>query len=86
MTVKLLTEYQLEFLSLKGGCAGSAESTVVKVQHCWKSHVTAQIFLSLSRASANLKEVKIVCFWFDAYRIFKLLMMAYMYPKAVNPV
>ena len=30
MIVKLLTEHQLEFLSLKGGCRGSPESTHVK--------------------------------------------------------
>ena len=30
-SVKLLTEYHLEFLSLKGGCAGSSESTLVKM-------------------------------------------------------
>ena len=41
MTVKLLAEHQLEFLSLKGGCAHSSESTLVKIPHCWKSHVTA---------------------------------------------
>ena len=39
----LLTEHQLEFLSLKGGCTGSFESTLVKMPHCWKSQVTAQI-------------------------------------------
>ena len=43
MIVKLLTEKQLEFLSLKGGCTGSSESTLVKMPHCWKSHVTAHI-------------------------------------------
>ena len=43
MSVKLLTEYYLEFLSLKGGCTGSSESTLIKMTHCWKSHVTAQI-------------------------------------------
>ena len=37
--VKLLTEQHLEFLSLKGGCRGSSESTLVKTPHCWKSHV-----------------------------------------------
>ena len=42
MSVKLLTEHYLEFLSLKGGCTGSSESTLVKMPHCWKSHVTAQ--------------------------------------------
>ena len=41
MIVKLLTEHLLEFLSLKGGCPGLSESTLVKIPHCWKSHVTA---------------------------------------------
>ena len=35
VTVKLLTEHHLEFLSLKGGCTGSSESTHVKMPHCW---------------------------------------------------
>ena len=39
--VKLLTEHQLEFLSFKGSCTGSSESTLVKKSYCWKSHVTA---------------------------------------------
>ena len=43
MTVKLLTEHHLEFLSLKGGCTGSSESIHVKMPHCWKSHVATQI-------------------------------------------
>ena len=43
MTVKLLTEHHLEFLSLKGGHTGSSESTYVKIPHCWKSHVMTQI-------------------------------------------
>ena len=42
--VKLLTEHHLEFLSLKGGCTDSSESTHVKMPHCWKSHVTAHFF------------------------------------------
>ena len=41
MIVKLLTEHYFEFLSLKGGCTGSSESTLVKMSHCWRSHVTA---------------------------------------------
>ena len=44
MIVKLLTEHHLEFLSLKGGCTGSYESKLVKMPHCWKSHVLAHIF------------------------------------------
>ena len=43
MSVKLLNEHHLEFLSIKGGCTGSSESTLVKMPHCWKSRVTAQI-------------------------------------------
>ena len=30
----------MEFLSLKRGCTGSSESSLVKMPHCWKSHVT----------------------------------------------
>ena len=43
MSVKLLTEHDLEFLSLKGDFTGSSESTLVKMPHCWKSHTTAQL-------------------------------------------
>ena len=48
MIVKLLTEHHLEFLSLKGGCRGSSESTLVKMSNCWKSHAAAQIQLTLN--------------------------------------
>ena len=43
MGVKLLTEHHLDFLSLTGGCTGSSEFTLVKMLHCWKSHVTTQL-------------------------------------------
>ena len=43
MIVKILTEHHLEFLSLKGGCRGSSESTNVKIPHCWKSHALVHI-------------------------------------------
>ena len=43
MSVKGMTEHHSAFLSLKGGCTGSSESTLVKVSHCWKSHDVAQI-------------------------------------------
>ena len=49
MIVKLLTEHHLEFLSLKGGCRASFESTLVKMSNCWKSHVAAQFKLNRSR-------------------------------------
>ena len=44
MTVTLLTDQHLEFLSLKGGCTCSYEHTLVKMPHCLKSHVAAQIW------------------------------------------
>ena len=43
MSVKLLTEHHLEFLSLKEGCTGSSESTLVKMSNCWKSHAAAHM-------------------------------------------
>ena len=47
MIVNLLTEHHLEFQSLKGGCRGSSESTLVKMPHCWKSHATTHILADL---------------------------------------
>ena len=44
MIVKLLTENHLEFLSLKGSCTGSSESTLVKMSYRWKSHAAAQLY------------------------------------------
>ena len=55
MSVKLLNERHLEFLYLKGGFTGSYESTLVKIPHCWKSHVTAPI---LAHKSHNTDKVK----------------------------
>ena len=43
MIVKVLTEHHLEILSLKGGCTGSSESTLVKCHIVIKSHAAAQI-------------------------------------------
>ena len=54
MIVKLLTEYHLEFLSLKGGCRGSSESTHVKLPHCWKSHALAQFLIAKKKETACL--------------------------------
>ena len=47
MIVKLLTERHLEFLSLKGGCTGSSECTLVKMSNCWKSRALAHICYSI---------------------------------------
>ena len=53
MIVKLLTEHHLEFLSLKGGCRGSSESTLVKMSNCWKSHAAAQMAILFSKCIAS---------------------------------
>ena len=57
MSVKLLTAHHLEFLGLKGGCTGLSVSTLVKMPHCWKSHVTAHLIhgfvLSIQFASSE---------------------------------
>ena len=41
MNIKLLSEHNLEFLSLKEGYTGSSESIHAKIPHCWKSQVAA---------------------------------------------
>ena len=48
VSVKLLTEHHLEFLSLKGGCTGSSECTLVKMPPCWESHGAAQMCVLIS--------------------------------------
>ena len=45
MSVKLLTEQHLKFLSWIGGCTDPFESTLVKMPHCWKSRITAQMIV-----------------------------------------
>ena len=45
MTVKLLTKYHLEFLSLKGGCTGSSESTHISKCHIIGNHVSWLIYI-----------------------------------------
>ena len=52
MIFKLLTEHQLEFLSLIGDCRGWSESTHVKMPHCWKSHALAHFFFQLPCTAA----------------------------------
>ena len=58
MSAKLLTEHQLEFLSLKGDCTGLSECTLVKMPHCWKSHVAALFYyliLNMKLAECTLR-------------------------------
>ena len=59
MIVKLLTEHHLEFLSLKGGCRGSSESTHFKMSNCWKSHAAAHLVVYV-HVRADLRWVRII--------------------------
>ena len=52
MIVKLLTEHHLEFLSLEGGCR------LVKMPHCWKSHVAALMILFAKQNQSSQKGTK----------------------------
>ena len=61
MSVTLLTEHHFEFLNFKGGCTGSSESTHVKMPHCWKSHVRAQLSISVSNEYRVYASVKLNC-------------------------
>ena len=72
MTVKLMTEHHLEFISLKGGFKGSSESTLVKMPHCWKSHVTAHIHLHVDYYQFYTEYIR------DEYQfnLFDLIMIA----------
>ena len=45
MIIKLLTVHHVEFLSLKKGCRGSSESTLVKMSNCWKFYAVAQLMV-----------------------------------------
>ena len=57
MSVKLLSEHHLEFLSLKEGCTGLYESTLVKLPHFLKAHVTAHLqYVGVQENSNNSKK------------------------------
>ena len=55
MTVKLLSEPHLRFLSLKVGCTGSSESTLVKMPLCWKLRVTAHLYITQEREMSQME-------------------------------
>ena len=60
MSVKLPTIHHLEFLSLKGGCTGSSESTLVNLPHCWKLRVAAHVHQD-RKAKKNEQKTYNVC-------------------------
>ena len=75
MSVKLLTGHNLEFPSLKKGCTGSSESTLVKIPHCWKSYLYLNliIILTASWMGENFDQLVPIdqdqyCFIFEFFR------------------
>ena len=48
-SVGCLLIFHLDFLSFKGGCTDSSESTLVKLPYFWKSHVA--VYLSEANKS-----------------------------------
>ena len=64
MSVKLLTEHHLEFLSFKGGCTGSSESTLVKKPNWWKSHVAAHF---KTKINSYLTGINTICTEFGSH-------------------
>ena len=56
MTVKLLPEQHLEFLSLNGGCTGSSESTLVKCDIVG-NHMSPVILLYRIISSTDLEPI-----------------------------
>ena len=94
MTGKLLTEHHLEFLSLKGDCTGSSESTLVKMPHCWKSHVVAQLLSNMTITDHLYKKVcdfmlkkefvnNVSCISFVFHYIFKIAAVAGCYENFI---
>ena len=65
MNVKLLTEHNLEFLILKGGCPVSSDSTLVKIPHCWKSHVAAQLCCGYTKHMFLCLHTKLRFLWYS---------------------
>ena len=55
MIVKLLTEHHLEFLSLKGGCRGSSESTLVKMSNFVENLMPRLIMIILPYLEARFE-------------------------------
>ena len=58
MSVKLLTEHHLEFLSLKGGCTGSSRSTFIKIVRDHMSRL--KYFLYLNKTIADNAEYTVI--------------------------
>ena len=67
MTVELLTEHCLEFLSLTEGCTGSSESTLAKMSNCWKSRAAAHFLYIILHKLVEIKMIHSVLYVKDLY-------------------
>ena len=70
MNFKLLTEHHFEFLSLKEGCRGSSESTLVKMSNCWKSHAAAHLRIKKGTDQSVCPHRLFSTVLRDAYKVF----------------
>ena len=66
MTVRLLTEQNFGFLSLKGGCTGSSESTLVKMPQCCESRVAAQLLLMQPESKKEKTKLFVFVHYFNS--------------------
>ena len=88
MNIKRLTDYNLGFLSLRGGCISSSESTHVKMPHCLKSRVAVQNFVfeisNCDNAIYTMDHPECVVFSFMEKFIGLKKVNNYMYPPVPN--
>ena len=47
-----------DYAALKGGCRGSPGSTLVKMPHCWKSHVAAHLHVPIVPEAVHIVTVR----------------------------
>ena len=78
MTVGLLSDRHLEFLSLRGGCAGSSGSAFVRVPHCQKSHATAHMYVHFTLKC----DILVACLlWKQVLSLLTSILVCLMKPK-----
>ena len=66
MSIKILTEHFLEFLSLNGGCTGSFESTLVKAECSRSHHIFIWDLVGIIKGYTHVcyKEKQFVCLFY----------------------
>ena len=86
MTVKILTDHQLEFLNLKGGGTRLSESTLVKMPYCWKSQVPAHLFSVYLKTidCLNIELLRIYWQYFSILQVLKFEFLNFMILEVLN--